>query len=152
MGWDFIVIIGGGHFFFKEGSIHSEVWSCGRDCLLRKGLLTFERGERKNDMVALLREPIFREIVSNLREGQIGEYESRGELIRLIESYIKHPEIVSTEHDLLVRARAEGGLLESVLKLLARDQFDPVGCIILAQQDRELNVDKVSSLLEVDID
>ena len=112
----------------------------------------FEKGERKNDMVALLKEQVFQNLVSDLKMKQNKENQTRGELIKLIEYYITHPEIVDMERDLLALAKAEGGLLESVLKLLARDQFDPVGCVILAQQDREIQVDKVSPLLEVDID
>ena len=119
---------------------------------LRKGLLPLERGEMKNEMIALLKEPIFRELMLALKARQVEDNETRSELIKLIEDYIKHPGIVSSEYDLLKRARAEGQLLESVLKLLARDQFDPVGCVILAQQDRGLQVDQMSSLSQVDID
>jgi hypothetical protein len=119
---------------------------------LRRGLLPLENGERKNDMVALLKDKVFGDLVSDLKTKRNEDNETRGEIIKLIESYVKHLEIVGTECDLLVRAKAEGGLLESVLRLLARDRFDPLGCIILAQQDREIQVDKVSSLLEVDVD
>lgn len=115
-------------------------------------LLPLGKGERKNDMVALLKERVFRDLVSDLKTKQKEEGGTRGELIKLIGGYAKHLEIVGTECDMLVRAKAEGDLLESVLRLLALDQFDPLGCIILAQRDRGLQVDQVSSLLQVDID
>jgi hypothetical protein len=118
----------------------------------KKGLLPLEKGERANDMVAMLKEPVFRDLVSDLKGKKTDQGETRDELIKSIEGYIRHPEILDEGCDLLVRARAEGGLLESVLRLLARDQVDPVGCIILAQQDRETSVDQVSPMFEVGID
>jgi hypothetical protein len=117
-----------------------------------KRLLPLAREKGINDMVAMLKAPVFRELMLVLKQKQVKENETRGELIKLIEGYIKHPGIVNQEYDLLARAKAEGELLESVLRLLARDQFDPIGCIILAQQDRELQVDQMSSLLKVDIE
>jgi len=51
-----------------------------------------------------------------------------------------------------VRAKVAGNLLESVLKLMVRDRFDPVGCIILAQQDREITLDTMPPLLEDDLE
>lgn len=158
---DLIIINGSWRFFLWGGEVDTL-----RECRLEeviKGeksathsfvgvLLPAEKGGRKNDMVALLKEKVFRDLVSDLKTRRNEDRETRSELIKLIGSYVKHIEIVGTECDLLVRARAEGDLLESVLRLLARDQFDPLGCIILAQQDREIKVDTVSSLLEVDID
>lgn len=114
--------------------------------------LPLDRKKGGNDMVAMLKEPIFREVLLSLKTRQVSSSETRGDLIKLIEEYIKHPEIVSPEYDLLLRAKVEGSLLACVLKLLARDRFDPIGCIILAQQDRELQVDPVSSLFQVDLD
>jgi vacuolar-type H+-ATPase subunit E/Vma4 len=97
-------------------------------------------------MTESLQEPIFQEILSDLRLGGIEDNESRDELIKIIENYIRHPVIVDLKYDMLARAKVEGYLLESVLKLLARDQFDPVGCVILAQQDIEIKVDGMSSM------
>ena len=114
-------------------------------------VLSCETGERENDMVALLKEKTFRDLVSNLKTKKNKGSENRGELIKKIGNYAKYLEVVGTECDLFERAKVEGILLESVLRLLAQDQLDPLGCIILAQQDREIQVDKVSSLLEVDI-
>jgi hypothetical protein len=152
MDWYFTVIIEGGHFFFEEGSISSKVGSRYRDFLLSEGLLPFGEEERKNDMVALLKEPIFQDMLSDLKARSIKYRESREDLIKAIESYVTHPVVVSTEHDMLERAKVEGCLLECVLKLLARDRFDPLGCMILAQQDRDMNVDQMSSLSQVDFD
>jgi len=123
-----------------------------RKRLIRKGLFSLDRKQEIDDMVAMLKEPIFREVMLVSKRRQIQDNQTRGELIKLIENYIRHPELVSSEYDLLMRAKVEGGLLECVLKLLARDQFDPVGCIILAQQERELQVDKVSPMSKVDLE
>jgi hypothetical protein len=140
------------YWFEKEVNWVEIMTTLNKMGFLRKGLLPLEKGERKSDMVALLKEKVFEDLVSDLKTKKNKSGETRGELIKLIESYVKHLEMVGMECDLLVRAKAEGGLLESVLRLLERDQFDPLGCIILAQQDREIQVDKVSSLLEVDVD
>jgi hypothetical protein len=152
MNWYFVVISGKGHFFFEEGSRPIEMESPVKDFIIRGKFLPLLKGERNNEMVALLKEPVFRDLMSSLKTKRGKGCETRGELIKLIEDCIKHPEIVSQESDMLIRAEAEGRLLESVLRLLERDQFDPVGCMILAQQDRGVSVEQVSSLLEVDID
>jgi hypothetical protein len=122
---------------------------------LERGLLPLKkRAEGNRDMIASFREPIFREIVSDLRSEveKDEEGQSREELVRSLESFIRHPGILNPTQDMLDRARVAGGLLESVLKLLVRDRFDPVGCIILAQQDRETKVDQVPPLPEDDVE
>lgn len=142
-----------GDFFFERDGMFSRVMKrLHRKGLLRSGALPPTRKRETDDMVALLKEPIFLDLMVVLKTKKTSDTQTRGELIKLIESYIKHPEIVNPEYDLLMRAKVEGGLLESVLKLLMRDRFDPVGCIILAQQDRELQVDKMPSMSKVDLD
>ena len=123
-----------------------------RKGFLRNGFLPPRRKRETVDMVAMMKEPVFLELMLDLKTRKTLDNQTRGELIKLIEGYTKHPEIVNSDYDLLMRAKVEGGLLECVLKLLMRDRFDPVGCIILAQQDRETAIDKVSPLLEVDVD
>jgi hypothetical protein len=140
------------NMFGKEVNWVGVMTMLNRVGFLRRGLLPLESERRRNDMVAMLKEKVFQDLVSGLKTRQKEDRETRGELIKLIEGHVKHLEFVGTEGDLLVRAKAEGDLLESVLRLLARDQFDPLGCIILAQQNREIYVDKVSPLLEVDVD
>jgi hypothetical protein len=126
--------------------------------LYRKGflerglLLSDDKDEREKDMIETLMEPLFREIVSDMETDELEAMESREDLIREIESYVKRLDIVNSQHDTLARAKVAGGLLESVLKLLVKNRFDPVGCIILAQQYREKGFDSVSSLFETDIE
>jgi hypothetical protein len=141
------------NFWFGKGVGWFDVMTkLERRGFLRRGLLPLEKGERTNDMVAMLKEPVFRDLVADLKARQTGTDETRDELIKLIENYARHPGIVNSEHDMLDRAKFEGYLLETVLRLLARDRFDPVGCIILAQQDRGTPVAQVSPLLEVDLE
>jgi hypothetical protein len=141
-------------FFFEGGGMSKRVMEkLHRKGFLKNGFLPHRRKKETNDMVAMLKEPVFRELLLVLKTKKAQDNQTRVELIKSIEDYIKHPEIISPEYDLLMRAKVEGNLLESVLRLLMRDRFDPVGCIILAQQDRELNVDydQMSPLSQVDL-
>jgi hypothetical protein len=157
-----LTIISGSWRFFLWGEEVGMVRECRLEEIIDDGklvghssvvvLLPREKGERENDMVALLNEETFRDLVSNLRMKKSEDSETRGELIKAIESYVKYIEKIGTECDLFERAKVEGILLESVLRLLAQDHLDPLGCIILAQQDREIQVDKVSPVFEVDVE
>lgn len=158
---DLIIINGSWRFFLWDEEVNTIKECCLKEVLKEERsdshsfvgvLLPLEKGEGKNNMVALLKDKTFRDLVSSLKTKQNDDSGTRGELIKTIGNYAKHLEMVGMECDLLERARVEGILLESVLKLLVQDQFDPLGCIILAQQDRGIQVDKVSSLFEVDVE
>lgn len=157
---DLIIINGSWRFFLWGGEVDTI-----RECCLEEvvkgeklanhsfvGVVLPEKGERETDMVALLKDGVFQDLMSNLKTKKSKDVESRSELIKTIGNYAKHLEKVGTECDLLERAKVEGILLESILRLLVRDQFDPIGCIILAQQDRETQVDQVSSLFEAGVE
>ena len=71
-----------------------------------------------------------------LIQGLSGSELSESALIKQLESHASET-IESFDKDALQRAIAGGKLLKSVLTLLVRQNFSPLGCLILANQDDE---------------
>jgi hypothetical protein len=100
--------------------------------LLNQGLLPKD----EDSMMEILEDRNFSEYMEEVR-GDLRNNAHENDIQDLERYAFETIEAVSSDSDRIYRALVGGHLLRTVLSLLTKQRFDPLGCLLLAQQEKK---------------